>query len=59
LQTKSYIKKAFKLQLEGAGYTFVEILSNCNTNWKMPPVEANRFILEEVVKTFPLGVFKG
>lgn len=59
LQTKSYIKKAFKLQLEGAGYTFVEILSNCNTNWKMSPVEANRFILEEVVKTFPLGVFKG
>ncbi|MGC8765192.1 MAG: thiamine pyrophosphate-dependent enzyme [Brevinematia bacterium] len=58
LQTRSLIKKAFKLQLSKAGYTFIEILSNCNTNWKMSPVEANRFIIEEMIKTFPLGVFK-
>jgi len=58
LQTKSLIKKAFKLQLEKAGYSFIEILSNCNTNWKMSPVESNKFILEELVKTFPLGVIK-
>lgn len=58
LQTKTFIKKAFKLQLEGAGYTFIEILSNCNTNWKMTPIEANKFILTEVIKTFPLGIFK-
>ncbi len=59
LTTKSLIKKAFQLQLKKAGYTFIEILSNCNTNWKMSPVEANKFIMQEMVKTFPLGVFKG
>lgn len=59
LTTKSLIKKAFQLQLAGKGYTFIEVLSNCNTNWKMSPIEANKFIMQEVIKTFPLGIFKG
>ena len=58
IQTKMAIKKAFELQLKGEGYTFVEVLSNCNTNWEMSPVEANRFIVETLVQTFPLGTFK-
>ncbi|URA09213.1 thiamine pyrophosphate-dependent enzyme [Thermospira aquatica] len=58
VQTKMAIKKAFELQMKGEGYTFVEILSNCNTNWEMSPVDANRFILETMVQTFPLGTFK-
>ena len=57
IQTKMAIKKAFELQLKGEGYTFVEVLSNCNTNWEMSPVEANRFIVETLVQTFPLGTF--
>lgn len=58
-QTKKAIKKAFEMQMtDKGGYSFIEVLSNCNTNWKMPPVEANKWILEELVKTFPLGVFK-
>jgi len=58
VQTKMAIKKAFELQMKGEGYTFVEILSNCNTNWEMSPREANTFILEKMVETFPLGTFK-
>ena len=58
IQTKMAIKKAFELQLKGEGNTFVEVLSNCNTNWEMSPVEANRFIVETLVQTFPLGTFK-
>ncbi len=58
IQTKMAIKKAFELQMKGEGYTFVEILSNCNTNWEMSPIDANRFILDTVVQTFPLGTFK-
>lgn len=58
VQTKMAIKKAFELQMKGEGYTFVEILSNCNTNWEMSPRDANTFILEKMVETFPLGTFK-
>lgn len=58
LQTKVAIKKAFELQMGEGGYSFIEILSNCNTNWGLSPLEANQLILNEVVKTFPLGTFK-
>jgi len=58
LQTRVAIKKAFEIQMGEGGYSFIEILSNCNTNWGLSPVEANQLILNEVVKTFPLGVFK-
>lgn len=58
LATKRAIKKAFELQMHGGGYGFVEVLSNCNTNWRMSPVDANHHILDHVVKTFPLGIIK-
>jgi len=57
VQTKKAIKKAFELQLNG-GYSFVEILSNCSTNWGMNPVDANKHIVETVAEYFPLGTFK-
>ncbi len=49
------IKKAFQYQIEGKGYSLVEMLTNCPTNWRMSPVEANGHLLNEVVKVFPLG----
>lgn len=49
------IKKAFQCQIEGKGYSLVEILANCPTNWKMSPVEANNHLMNEVVIAFPLG----
>lgn len=49
------VKKAFQYQVDGKGYSLVEILSNCPTNWRMTPVESNRWLANEVVKVYPLG----
>lgn len=51
------IKKAFRYQVEGKGYSLVEVLTNCPTNWRMGPLETNRHLADEVIKTFPLGDF--
>lgn len=56
-KTKSYIKKALEMQLSGAGYSVVEVLSPCPTNWKMEPLEAMKHISEHVTTYFPLGEF--
>lgn len=58
IKTKKAIKKAFQCQLDGKGFSLVEILSPCPTNWKMGPVEACRWIDEVMTKQFPLGVVK-
>ncbi len=57
-QAKTSIKKAFKVQLDGLGFGFVEILSSCPTNWRMSPEEAHERVRTEMCKTFPLGEFK-
>ena len=49
------VKKAFQYQVEGKGYSLVELLANCPTNWRMSPVETNRWLADEVVKVYPLG----
>jgi len=58
LRTKKAIAKAFRLQLQGCGFTLVEILSACPTNWKMSPVKASKWIDEVMTVHFPLGVLK-
>ena len=58
IKTKKAIKKAFQVQMDDLGFALVEILSQCPINWKLSPVEACRWIEEEVVKTYPLGVIK-
>jgi len=58
IKTKKLIKKAVKYQMEQKGYSFVEILSNCSTNWGLSPAEANNWILKEMVKIYPLQVFR-
>ena len=52
------IKKAFQYQKEGLGFSFVEILSSCPTNWKLSPQDSHKKIAEELTKTYPLGIFK-
>ena len=52
------IRKAFRVQLENRGFSLVEVLASCPTNWGMSPVEANRWIAERMQEIFPLGVFK-
>ena len=57
-RTKKAILKAFQTQIDGIGYSLVEILSPCPTNWKMTPVESWQWIDNEMSKEFPLGVIK-
>ena len=57
-QTKRMLRKAFQYQMEGRGFSLVEVLSPCPTYWRKTPLEAMRFIDEDMVKTFALGVFK-
>jgi 2-oxoglutarate ferredoxin oxidoreductase subunit beta len=56
VRTKKAIKKAFQVQLDDLGFSLVEILSQCPTNWKMSPVESCKRIEEDVVKSYPVGV---
>lgn len=58
LRTYQFIKKAFITQLERKGFSLVEVLSSCPTVWQKSPVEAVKWIEEEMVKVFPLGVIK-
>ncbi len=54
--TKKAIKKAFQTQLDGQGYSAVEILSPCPTNWKMNSIDSCTWIDEVLSEEFPLGV---
>ena len=55
-KAKKAIRKAFQAQLDGQGFSLVEILSPCPTNWKMSPAESWKWIDEVMAKEFPLGV---
>ncbi|MCP4713965.1 MAG: hypothetical protein GY868_02520, partial [Deltaproteobacteria bacterium] len=57
-KTKSAIKKAFQYQQKQAGFSLVEILSPCPTNWRMDPIASCTWMDEVMVKEFPLGVVK-
>lgn len=57
MKTKKYIRKAFEKQKAGAGYSMVEILSPCTTNWHMNPLDACKRIDEIVETVYPLGEF--
>lgn len=58
LKTYQYIKKTFINQIEKKGFSLVEILSSCPTVWQKTPLGAIRWIEEEMVKVFPLGIIK-
>lgn len=57
-KTKKAITKAFQAQIDNLGFSLVEILAPCPTNWKMEPLESWRWVETEMTKTFPLGVIK-
>ena len=57
LRAKKAIKKAFELQQAGAGFTFVEVLSTCPTNWGLTPNEAIGWLKENMIPYYPLGVY--
>lgn len=58
IKTKKAIKKAFQYQMEGKGFSMVEILSTCPTNWGLNPVEALKWLEDNMVPQYPLGVTK-
>lgn len=57
-KAKAAIKKAFETQLRGAGFAMVEVLATCPTNWGKTPIEATRWLNENMLSQFPLGVYK-
>jgi 2-oxoglutarate ferredoxin oxidoreductase subunit beta len=52
------IKKAFQYQMEGKGFTMIEVLSTCPTNWGLTPVEALKWLEANMIPQYPLGVYK-
>ena len=58
MEAKKAIKKAFQMQLEGRGFSMVEVLSSCPTNWGMTPQEALKWLQEKMIPQYPLGVKK-
>jgi len=57
-QAKKAIKKAFQTQMEGKGFSIVEVLSTCPTNWGKTPVESLKWLQENMMPYFPLGNFR-
>jgi len=57
-QAKKAIKKAFEMQINEMGFSVVEILSTCNTNWRVSPTDALDVVENEMIPYFPLGTFK-
>ena len=55
MQAGRALRRALDIQVKGLGFSFVEVLSPCPTIWKMEPLEAQRFVREEMTKTFPVG----
>ncbi|MBM7854708.1 2-oxoglutarate ferredoxin oxidoreductase subunit beta [Desulfohalotomaculum tongense] len=57
-KAKKAIKKAFEVQISGQGFALVEVLSTCPTNWGMPPNEALKWLEENMIPYYPLGIYK-
>ena len=57
-RAKKAIRKAFQTQLEGKGFSLVELLSSCPTYWHVDPVTAMKELEARMIPVFPLGVFK-
>lgn len=55
---KAAIEKAFRNQVEGKGFSLVEVVSSCPTNWGMTPDNALKWVEEKMIPYYPLGVYK-
>ena len=55
---KKAIRKAFEIQKQGLGFTFIEVVASCPTNWGLTPVKAMEFVREKMIPYYPLGVYK-
>ena len=57
-RTKRAVKKALDLQAKGEGFTFIEVLSMCPTQWGVEPTESVEWLEAHLMPEFPLGVFR-
>jgi len=57
-QAKKAVRRAFEIQQQGLGFTLIEFLSTCPTNWGLTPVKALEWVREKVMSYYPLGVIK-
>ncbi|MCX5776441.1 MAG: thiamine pyrophosphate-dependent enzyme [Candidatus Firestonebacteria bacterium] len=58
IKTKKAIKKAFQNQVDGKGFSFVEVLSPCPINWGLRPLDSLKYIKEKMLNYFKLGIIK-
>lgn len=58
IKTKQAIHKAFQNQLDGKGFSMVEIVTSCPTNWGLDPLDSLKFIEEKMLPEYPLGVIR-
>ncbi|HPI98438.1 MAG TPA: thiamine pyrophosphate-dependent enzyme [Synergistales bacterium] len=58
IKAKAAIKKGFEYQMQNKGFSFIEVLSTCPTNWGMNPVKAFEWQMETMMPYYPLGLFK-
>lgn len=57
-ETKKAIRKAFENAEKGLGYSLIEVLSTCPTNWGLEPLEALDWLRDNMIPYYPLGVYK-
>ncbi len=57
-KAKNAIKKAFQIQKEGLGFTLIEVLSTCPTNWGKTPIDALQWLRDNMIPYYPLGNYK-
>ena len=58
LKAKEAIRKSFETQVKGQGFSMVEVLSTCPTNWGMAPTEALKWLEANMIPQYPLGIFR-
>ena len=58
MQAKKAIKKAFEYQINKKGFTLIEVLSTCPSNWKLSPLDSIKWLKINMIPMFPLGVYK-
>ena len=58
IKARAAIKKALQYQKEGLGFSLVEVVSSCPTNWGLNAVKAMEFVKEKMIPYYPLGVYK-